>query len=383
MSETPVRTTATPSTEVTDRTVLTVEHVSKDFPIRGGLWSRGRGTVHAVDDVTFTLDKGETLGVVGESGSGKTTLGRVIVRAHEPTSGKVQIRDHNGRMVDVTAAGASELKDARRSFHMIFQDPYSSLNPRMTVEEIVGEPLVNNLGLKGAELRKRVVETLELVGLGAQHLSRYPNAFSGGQRQRIGIARSLACRPSLIVCDEAVSALDVSIQAQILNLLKDLQRDLDLSYLFITHDLAVVEHLAHRTAVMYVGQVVETGRTEDMFGRPRHPYTEALLSAAPVPEEHRTRPTIVLKGEVANPAAPPSGCYFHPRCPYAQDVCSREAPALREVAPGHFAACHFADVLQLAGPTAPPPSPPEAALIEQASSAAAVAPVDDDAAAQE
>lgn len=379
MSETPARTTtSTPSTEVTDRTVLTVEHVSKEFPIRGGMWSRGRGTVHAVDDVTFTLERGETLGVVGESGSGKTTLGRVIVRAHEPTAGTVQIRDQDGRLIDITAAGPAELKAARRSFHMIFQDPYSSLNPRMTVEEIVAEPLVNNLGLKGSALRKRVVETLELVGLGSEHLSRYPNAFSGGQRQRIGIARSLACRPSLIVCDEAVSALDVSIQAQILNLLKDLQRDLDLSYVFITHDLAVVEHLAHRVAVMYVGQVVELGRTEDMFARPRHPYTEALLSAAPVPEEERTRPTIVLRGEVANPAAPPSGCYFHPRCPYAQDVCSEKTPELREVAPGHFAACHFADELHLAGPTGPAASELEAALIEEQSSAAAVAEVVED-----
>lgn len=375
MSEAPV---IGPPTEIDERTVLAVEHVSKDFPIRGGMWSRGRGVVHAVDDVTLTLQKGETLGVVGESGSGKTTLGRVIVRAHEPTEGTVHIRDHRGTMVDITAAGTAQLKAARRNFNMIFQDPHSSLNPRMTVEEIVGEPLVNNLGLRGSELRKRVVEALELVGLGAQHLTRYPNAFSGGQRQRIGIARSLACRPSLIVCDEAVSALDVSIQAQILNLLKDLQQELDLSYLFITHDLAVVEHIAHRVAVMYVGQVVETGRTEDMFARPLHPYTEALLSAAPVPEEHRTRPTIVLKGEVANPAEPPSGCYFHPRCPHAKEICSQEQPVLREVTPGRYAACHFADELQLAGPTAPPATAREAAIIERASSEAAVAAVDQD-----
>ncbi|WP_454301042.1 ABC transporter ATP-binding protein [Salana multivorans] len=365
--------------EITEDTVLAVEQVSKDFPIRGGMWGRSRGSVHAVDNVTLTLRKGETLGVVGESGSGKTTLGRVIVRAIEPTAGTVLIRDDRGELVDVTTAAPADLKRARRSFHMIFQDPHSSLNPRMTVEEIVGEPIVNNFGLRGPELRKRVVETLELVGLGERHLSRYPNAFSGGQRQRIGIARSLACRPSLIVCDEAVSALDVSIQAQILNLLKDLQQELDLSYLFITHDLAVVEHLAHRVAVMYVGQVVENARTEDLFRRPRHPYTEALLSAAPVPDEERSRPTIVLRGEVANPAAPPSGCYFHPRCPYAQEICSTDAPELREVAPDHFAACHFAEELELSGPIAPPPSPEEAALIEAASASAAVATLDDDA----
>lgn len=336
--------------EIANDVVLAVQHVSKDFPIRGGMWGRSRGSVHAVDDVSLTVAKGETLGIVGESGSGKTTLGRMIVRAIEPTSGTVLIRDESGAFVDVTTAGPQELKQARRSFHMIFQDPYSSLNPRMTVEEIVGEPLANNYGLRGDALRARVLETLKLVGLGERHLSRYPHAFSGGQRQRVGIARSLACRPSLIVCDEAVSALDVSIQAQILNLLKDLQRELDLSYLFITHDLAVVEHLAHRVAVMYVGQVVETGRTEDLFAQPLHPYTEALLSAAPVPDEERTRPTIVLKGEVANPAAPPTGCYFHPRCPYAVDRCATETPALREITTGRWAACHFAETLNLAGP---------------------------------
>ena len=362
MSDSPtVAPPVTPRIHTDENTVLAVNGVSKDFAIRGGMWSRSHDVVHAVDDVTFTLQKGETLGIVGESGSGKTTLGRVIVRAHEPTAGTVHIRDHHDDLVDITAAGPADLKAARRNFHMIFQDPYSSLNPRMTVEEIVGEPLTNNLGLKGSELRDRVVETLELVGLGAQHLARFPHAFSGGQRQRIGIARSLACRPSLIVCDEAVSALDVSIQAQILNLLKDLQRDLDLSYLFITHDLAVVEHLAHRVAVMYLGQVVETGSTEDIFVGPRHPYTEALLSAVPVPEEERTRPTIVLKGEMANPAAPPSGCYFNPRCRYAQKICSQEAPQLREITPGHFSRCHFAEELVLAGPTTPFPDSTEIA----------------------
>jgi peptide/nickel transport system ATP-binding protein len=275
------------------------------------------------------------------------------VRAIDPTSGTVSIRDEHGRLVDITHADARALKEARRRFHMIFQDPYSSLNPRMTVEDIVGEPLINNLGLRGSQARDRVVETLELVGLGAQHLHRYSNAFSGGQRQRIGIARSLVCRPSLIVCDEAVSALDVSIQAQILNLLKDLQRDLDLSFVFISHDLAVVEHLAQRVAVMYVGQVVETAQTVDLFSRPRHPYSEALLSSAPIPDEERSRPKIVLRGEVANPASPPSGCYFHPRCPYATERCVVETPLLRPVGGhGQMAACHYADELELGGTTA-------------------------------
>ncbi|MBD7919146.1 ATP-binding cassette domain-containing protein [Cellulomonas sp. Sa3CUA2] len=353
-------TTSTPGAEAATGTnvVLEVEHLSKDFPVRGGMWGRTKGAVHAVDDVSLTITRGETLGVVGESGSGKTTLGRMIVRAVEPTAGTVRIRGEGGTLTDITAADPAELKRARRNFHMIFQDPYSSLNPRMTVEEIVAEPLANNLGLRGAELRRRVIETLELVGLGERHLSRYPHAFSGGQRQRVGIARSLACRPNLIVCDEAVSALDVSIQAQILNLLKDLQRELDLSYLFITHDLGVVEHLAHRVAVMYVGQVVELSPTDDLFSTPLHPYSEALLSASPVPDEERTRPTIVLKGEVANPASPPSGCYFHPRCPYAQPVCSTDEPRLREITPGRWAACHFAGELGLTGPVVPAQTSP-------------------------
>ncbi len=332
---------------VIDQPVLTVDNLTKDFPVRAGMWRRASGTVRAVDDVSLQLARGETLAVVGESGSGKTTLGRMIVRALEPTSGTVRIRDEHEQLVDVTGADPRELKVARRNFHMIFQDPYSSLDPRMTVEAIVGEPLVNNLGLRRTEARDRIVETLELVGLGARHLQRYSHSFSGGQRQRIGIARSLVCRPSLIVCDEAVSALDVSIQAQILNLLKDLQRDLGLSYVFISHDLGVVEHLAQRVAVMYVGQIVEVADAAGLFERPRHPYSEALLSSAPTPEHERTRPKIVLRGEVANPANPPSGCYFHPRCPYAKPRCAAEAPALRQVAPGRMAACHYAEELTL------------------------------------
>lgn len=338
------------SDTATDQTILAVNGLSKHFPIAGGFWSRHNGTVRAVDQVDLHVDHGETLALVGESGSGKTTLGRMIVRAIEPTSGDVRMRDQDGGWLDITHADSKTLRKARHNFHMIFQDPYSSLNPRMTVEQIVAEPLINNKTMISSTVRDQVIKTLELVGLGRQHLNRYPNAFSGGQRQRIGIARSLACRPSLIICDEAVSALDVSIQAQILNLLKDLQQQLGLSYLFISHDLAVVEHLAHRVAVMYVGQIVESAPTADLFSRPRHPYTEALLSSMPMPAEDRARPQIVLKGEVANPAKPPSGCYFHPRCPYATARCSTDKPKLRKI-DDHLVACHHAEDLELSGLT--------------------------------
>lgn len=347
--------------EVTDdRRVLAVDELTKFFPIRKGLWHRHSGAVRAVDRVSLHVDKGETLALVGESGSGKTTLGRMIVRAIEPTSGRVMLRGDNDDWMELTAAEGDRLRAARRNFHMIFQDPYSSLDPRMTVQDIVLEPLVHNHLARGADARKRVLETLELVGLGSQHLHRYPHAFSGGQRQRIGIARSLVCDPKLIVCDEAVSALDVSIQAQILNLLKDLQARLGLSYLFIAHDLAVVEHIAHRVAVMYVGQLVEQASTDELFSRPRHPYTEALLSAAPIPEPNRHRERIVLRGEVASPSAPPSGCYFHPRCRYAIERCRVEAPVWREISPAHHVACHRADELTLtSGWADPEPSPVE------------------------
>jgi peptide/nickel transport system ATP-binding protein len=330
-----------------DRRVLSVDELTKFFPVRKGLWRRQSTVVRAVDGVSLHVDKGETLALVGESGSGKTTLGRMIVRAIEPTSGQVMLRGEGDDWLDLTAARGDRLRAARRNFHMIFQDPYSSLDPRMTVQDIVLEPLIHNHLARGADARKRVLETLELVGLSDRHLHRYPHAFSGGQRQRIGIARSLVCDPRLIVCDEAVSALDVSIQAQILNLLKDLQARLGISYLFIAHDLAVVEHIAHRVAVMYVGQLVEQAATDELFSRPRHPYTEALLSAAPIPEPNRHRERIVLGGEVASPSAPPSGCYFHPRCPYAIDRCRVEAPAWREIAPAHHVACHRADELTL------------------------------------
>ena len=329
--------------------LLTVQGLTKYFPITQGLLKRVTGHVRAVDDVNLYLNAGETLAIVGESGSGKTTLGRMIVRAIEPTRGKVLLRTNGAGLTDLTALQGEELRTARRHFHMIFQDPYSSLDPRMTVLDIVKEPLVYNQIAKGAEARAKVAETLKLVGLDDKQMSHYPHAFSGGQRQRIGIARSLVCRPKLIVCDESVSALDVSVQAQILNLLKDLQAQFGLSYLFIAHDIAVVEFIAHRVSVMYVGKIVELAATSELFANPRHPYTEALLSAVPLPEPNRTRSRIILEGEVANPADPPSGCYFHPRCRYATAQCEQEAPAWREISPQHFVACHHADQLTLRG----------------------------------
>jgi peptide/nickel transport system ATP-binding protein len=326
-----------------------VNGLTKFFDIKKGFFKQVVGQVRAVDDVSLHVNAGETLALVGESGSGKTTLGRMIVRAIEPTRGEINLRLNDSTWVDLAKIQGRQLRAVRPNFHMIFQDPYSSLDPRMTVLDIVMEPLIHNKIAQGAAARERVRQTLELVGLEERHLRRYPHAFSGGQRQRIGIARSLVCNPKLIVCDEAVSALDVSIQAQILNLLKDMQAKLGLSYLFIAHNLAVVEHISHRVAVMYVGQVVELAPTSQLFATPRHPYTEALLSAAPIPEPHRKQERIVLRGEVANPANPPTGCYFHPRCRYATDLCVSEKPPLREITPGHYAACHYADTLDMKG----------------------------------
>jgi len=331
-----------------DQRILKVEGLSKFFPITKGLMKRVAGYVRAVDDVNLYVNAGETLSIVGESGSGKTTLGRCIVRALEPTNGKVELQVDN-KWVDLTALKGQQLRATRRNYHMIFQDPYSSLDPRMTVLDIVKEPLVYNQMAHGKEVRANVLETLKLVGLEERHLRRYPHAFSGGQRQRIGIARSLVCHPKLIVCDESVSALDVSVQAQILNLLKDLQHDLNLSYIFIAHDLAVVEHISNRVAVMYVGKIVELAASKELFSNPRHPYTEALLSAVPQPDPTRKSKRMILEGEVANPAHPPSGCYFHPRCPYATERCKKEKPEWREISPEHFVACHHADQLQLKG----------------------------------
>lgn len=336
------------SNPITDPKILKVHGLSKFFPITKGLMKRVTGYVRAVDDVDLFVNAGETLSVVGESGSGKTTLGRCIVRALEPTKGQVELQvDHH--WMDLTDLKGESLRAARRHFHMIFQDPYSSLDPRMTVFDIVKEPLVYNKMAHGDDVRRIVLETLKLVGLEERHLRRYPHAFSGGQRQRIGIARSLVCNPKLIVCDESVSALDVSIQAQILNLLKELQHDLNLSYIFIAHDLAVVEHLSHRVAVMYVGKIVELAKSEEVFNHPQHPYTEALLSSVPMPDPTRKSKRMILQGEIANPANPPSGCYFHPRCRYATERCRIETPQWREVAPEHYVACHNSEQIQLKG----------------------------------
>ena len=328
--------------------LLEVRSLKKYFPVQTGFLRRITGHVKAVDNINLYVNAGETLGLVGESGCGKTTLGRCILRAVEPTEGEVNFRiDDN--MVDLTTLNKEKMRSMRRYMQMIFQDPYASLNPRMTILDIVGEPLyVNNIA-SGTELENRVKELMEIVGLEVKYLKRYPHAFSGGQRQRIGIARALALNPQFIVCDEAVSALDVSIQAQILNLLQDLQQEFHLTYLFIAHDLSVVEHISDRVAVMYVGKMVEMAKTEHLFLSPKHPYTEALLSAVPIADPKTKMIRIMLPGEVANPADPPSGCYFHPRCVYAQAICKEEEPAWEEVAPAHYVACHLARELSLKG----------------------------------
>jgi oligopeptide transport system ATP-binding protein len=317
--------------------LLRVRNLVKHFPVQGGLFSRTVDRVHAVDGVSFEIAAGETLGLVGESGCGKSTTGRCILRLIEPTAGEVRF---DGR--DVMAADARGLRELARGMQIIFQDPYASLNPRMTVGAIIGEALtIHGLARNVREYDERVVNLLETVGLHADYRSRYPHEFSGGQRQRIGIARALAVSPRLIVCDEPVSALDVSIQAQVINLLEDLQRQFGLAYLFIAHDLSVVEHISRRVAVMYLGRIVELASAHDLYATPRHPYTEALLSAVPVPDPAAKRQRIVLQGDVPNPIRPPAGCHFHPRCPHAMERCRSEAPLLREVAPGHLAACHL------------------------------------------
>jgi peptide/nickel transport system ATP-binding protein len=328
--------------------LLEVKNLRKYFPIQKGLLRRTVGQVRAVDGIDFFIRQGETLGLVGESGCGKTTTGRLILRAIEPTTGEIKFRQ-NGEMVDITKLSAQEMKGFRRDVQIIFQDPFSSLNPRMTVLDIVGEPLVIHGIARGDELKSRVRDLLEAVGLKAQHMNRYPYAFSGGQRQRIGIARALALRPKIIVADEPVSALDVSIQAQVLNLLEDLQKDFGLTYLFIAHDLSVVEHISDRVAVMYLGKVVELSPAEELYAVPLHPYTEALMSAVPRTDPGKKSKRIILKGDVPSPANPPSGCKFHPRCRYAEPICSQEEPPLREIRPDHYAACHFADKLELVG----------------------------------
>ncbi len=328
--------------------LLDVKGLKKYFPIQKGFLRRVVGHVRAVDGVNLFVREGETLGLVGESGCGKTTTGRCILRAYEPTAGEVWFRQ-DGEMVNVFEVPKDEMKALRREMQIIFQDPFSSLNPRMTVMDIVSEPLRIHGIAKGAELKSMVRELLEAVGLRAQHMSRYSYAFSGGQRQRIGVARALALRPKLIVADEPVSALDVSIQAQTLNLLEDLQKEFGLTYLFIAHDLSVVEHISDRVAVMYLGVIVELASADELYAGPMHPYTEALLSAVPRTDPDHISKRIILPGDVPSPADPPPGCKFHPRCRYAKDICSKEIPQWRELSDDHWVACHRADELTLLG----------------------------------
>jgi peptide/nickel transport system ATP-binding protein len=328
--------------------LLEVKNLKKYFPIQKGVFRRVVGHVRAVDGVSFFIHEGETLGLVGESGCGKTTTGRLVLRAMQPTEGKIEYRYQN-QMVDLTQVKHADMKPYRREMQIIFQDPYSSLNPRMTVMDIVAEPLKIHGVSSGDELKGRVRELLELVGMRVQHMNRYPYAFSGGQRQRIGIARALALNPKFIVCDEPVSALDVSIQAQVVNLLRDLQTNFGLTYLFISHDLSVVEHISDRVAVMYLGSIVELAPAEELYAGPRHPYTEALLSAVPSADPDLAMKRILLPGDVPSPSNPPSGCKFHPRCRYAKDICSSAIPEWREVSPAHWSACHRADEIKLSG----------------------------------
>ncbi len=321
--------------------LLHVEHLVKHFPIKKGIiFQRAAGAVHAVDDVTFDIYSGETLGLVGESGCGKSTTGRTILQLHRPTSGEVIFEGEN-----LAALKGEKLRRKRRDIQMIFQDPYASLNPRMTVGRIIAEPMEIHGTYRGAARDRRVAELLSLVGLNPAFVNRYPHEFSGGQRQRIGVARALALEPKLIVCDEPISALDVSIQAQVVNLLEDLQKELNLTYLFIAHDLSMVRHISDRIAVMYLGIIVELADRNTLYNNPTHPYSQALLSAVPFPDPfiEETRERIILEGDVPSPINPPSGCRFRTRCRYAEEICAAERPALSEVAPGHYCACHFRD----------------------------------------
>jgi len=330
-----------------NRPILEVHNLKKYFPVRSGFLQRITGHVKAVDGVTFSVPENDVLGIVGESGCGKTTLGRTILRLYDPSEGEILYRGGDGTITDIAQLPRHAIKPFRREMRMIFQDPFSSLNPRFPVKDIIAEPLIIQRECKGQELEDRVAALMRRVGLDPDYMRRYPHEFSGGQRQRIGLARTLCLNPRLIVGDEPVSALDVSIQAQVLNLIVELKEEFGLTLLFIAHDLSVVEHISDRIMVMYVGKCVEIAPTPEVLGNPLHPYTEALISAVP-PADPDIRPQrILLQGDVPSPADPPSGCVFHPRCRYAKPVCSQETPELREVHPGHYAACHFADTLEL------------------------------------
>jgi peptide/nickel transport system ATP-binding protein len=335
--------------KIEESPILEVKNLRKFFPVQKGILRKIVGQVRAVDDVSISINKGETVSIVGESGCGKTTTARCIMRAIDPTSGEIKFNTKNGEIIDLASLSRDEVRPYRDDIQMIFQDPFSSLNPRMTLFDIVGEPLLVN-GMKNRKEREdRVAELMGQVGLRPEYMQRFPHAFSGGQRQRIGIARALSIKPSLIVADEPVSALDVSVQAQVLNLMMDLQDQLNLTYLFVSHDLSVVSQISDRVVVMYVGKVVETGTPKEIFESPRHPYTAALATSLPKADPRLKQERIVLQGEVANPSDPPSGCYFHPRCPYATDICKTETPELKQIDNGRTVSCHRIDEINLPG----------------------------------